>query len=226
MTNNPHLFGKACSHLVNYTAESCQLHPLALENYLKLQRALAVEGVDLKIASAFRSYDRQQLIWNEKVAGTRPVLDHSGKPLDPKSLTEEALVYAILRWSALPGASRHHWGTDIDVYDAAAIPANYRVQLTSEEYGDKGPFARLNDCLVNREAQGLSFGFARVYAEDRGGVAPEPWHLSYLPVAQEYQRQLSYDQLEACINSSEMELKRVIIEHLPDIYSRFVEVSY
>ena len=28
-----------------------------------------------------------------------------------------------------------------------------------------------------------AFGFFRPYTTDRGGVAPEPWHLSYAPVA-------------------------------------------
>ncbi len=29
------------------------------------------------------------------------------------------------------------------------------------------------------------FGFYRPYAVDRGGVHPEPWHLSYAPLAQQ-----------------------------------------
>ncbi len=225
MMKNRHLFGQESSHLVDCASESCQLHPQALESYLKLRRVLADEGVELKIASAFRSFDRQLLIWNEKVAGLRPVLDLEGAPVDRATLSEKALVYAILRWSALPGASRHHWGTDIDVYDGAAIPANYRLQLTSEEYGPCGPFSHLSDCLADREARGQSFGFRRVYSEDRGGVAPEPWHLSYWPVAEQYQKRLSFDHLEACIQASEIALKGVILESLSDIYQRFVEVS-
>ena len=30
-----------------------------------------------------------------------------------------------------------------------------------------------------------AFGFFRPYTTDRGGVAPEPWHLSYAPVARQ-----------------------------------------
>ena len=36
---------------------------------------------------------------------------------------------AILLWSALPGASRHHWGTDFDVFDRAAVPPDYRAAV-------------------------------------------------------------------------------------------------
>jgi hypothetical protein len=37
-------------------------------------------------------------------------------------------------------------------------------------------------------------GFYKPYDVDRGGVAPEPWHISYRPVAQGYSRQLSLSQ--------------------------------
>ncbi len=30
--------------------------------------------------------------------------------------SEQQKLSAILRWSALPGASRHHWGCDFDVF--------------------------------------------------------------------------------------------------------------
>ena len=39
-----------------------------------------------------------------------------------------------MRWSAIPGSSRHHWGTDLDVYDAAAVTPDYQVQLTPQEW--------------------------------------------------------------------------------------------
>ena len=41
----------------------------------------------------------------------------------PRRSTTAARIDAILCWSALPGGSRHHWGTDCDVIDAAALPA-------------------------------------------------------------------------------------------------------
>ena len=43
----------------------------------------------------------------------------------PAPLAPDALIETILLWSALPGGSRHHWGTDVDVFDAAAVaPGN------------------------------------------------------------------------------------------------------
>ena len=50
---------------------------------------------------------------------------------------------AILHWSALPGASRHHWGTEIDVIDRAALLHGQLAQLVPDEYAADGVFAKL-----------------------------------------------------------------------------------
>ncbi|SPY94009.1 D-alanyl-D-alanine carboxypeptidase [Proteus mirabilis] len=65
-------------------------------------------------ASFIRSFERQLAIWNGKFEGTRPVLDAESQPIDIQTLSEGQRCEAILKWSALPGASRHHWGTEID----------------------------------------------------------------------------------------------------------------
>jgi hypothetical protein len=101
------------------------------------------------------------------------VLDSRAAPLDIEQLTKHELVYAILRWSALPGASRHHWGTDIDVYDENARPSGYEIELTPEEVDAGGMFAPLHEWLDQRLAAGAGHGFFRPYDQDRQGVAPE-----------------------------------------------------
>ena len=93
-----------------------------------------------------------------------------------------------LLWSALPGASRHHWGTDVDVIDARATAPGYRVQLTPEEYAPGGPFAPLGEWL---EANAARFGFFRPFRGVLSGVQPEPWHFSFAPVAENARRALS-----------------------------------
>ncbi|MEZ5494021.1 MAG: M15 family metallopeptidase [Pseudomonadales bacterium] len=109
------------------------LHQDVLPHWTQLATSAAEAGFDLQIASAWRGFERQQWIWNGKASGQRPVLDALGQPLDISVLSEDELLFAILRWSAIPGCSRHHWGTDLDVFDAAAVPTDYRVQLTTEE---------------------------------------------------------------------------------------------
>ncbi len=59
-------------------------------------------------------------------------------------------------------------------------PATARSWCT-EEYAPGGVFARLDGWLA---ANAAKHGFFRPYTTWRGGVQPEPWHLSYAPVAE------------------------------------------
>lgn len=199
----------------------CRLHRAVVKPLLVLRDAAHAAGFDLRVASSYRSFDRQLHIWNAKVRGERPVLDDRGLPLDISDLSERELVFAILRWSALPGASRHHWGTDLDVYDSSLISEDYVVQLTVAETLGDGPFAPFHQWL-DKKLEEDDTGFYRPYAQDRGGVAPEPWHLSYAPIAAQYVQQLTEAVLREQIEASEILLKQAILDHLPEIYQRFV----
>jgi len=98
------------------------IHKQVLTPFLDLQEAAKNAGFTIKICSAYRSFDRQLLIWNGKASGMRPVMGPFGKPINIQALSPWQKIQAILRWSALPGASRHHWGTDFDIFDAKAMP--------------------------------------------------------------------------------------------------------
>lgn len=199
-----------------------RLHRDVVDPFLALQGAASAAGFALTSLSAFRPFERQLSIWNRKVAGALPVLDSDGRPIDITALTPRTLVFAILRWSALPGGSRHHWGTDIDVYDAAATPEGHEVQLIPAEVDAGGMHAPLHEWLDARVATGTAFGFYRPYDLDRGGVAPERWHLSHAPVAIHFARLLTPDLLQATIAGADMLLKDVVLEHLDEIHDRFV----
>ncbi|MBC7893763.1 MAG: M15 family metallopeptidase [Cytophagaceae bacterium] len=199
-----------------------RLHRDAVEPFLQLWEDAGAEGFDITIHSAFRDFARQLSIWNRKVAGTLPVLDSRGTPIDISTLTPRELVYAILRWSALPGASRHHWGTDLDVYDAAATPVGYELQLVPAEVDAGGMHAPLHEWLDARIASGTAYDFYRPYDADRGGVAPERWHLSYAPIATTYAQWLTPELLRTTIAGADMLLKEIVLEHLEDLYMRFV----
>ena len=158
----------------------------ASKAFLKLSKRAAKAGFDMRIASAFRSYDRQTRIINEKWLGQRVVLNDQGDSLDRSVLTDAQWLEAILRFSALPGTSRHHWGTDLDIWDAAAVDPDYMLSLTGAEYGPGGVFEEMTQWLDARIAADDAEGFYKPYDRDRGGVAPEPWHISYRPVASDY----------------------------------------
>jgi hypothetical protein len=191
------LTGLDDSHLVTLPCGH-RLQASAAAAFAGLQRDARVAGFELAIASSFRSFARQLAIFNDKARGLRPVHDDSGAAVPLARLSPPERLRAILRYSALPGASRHHWGTDLDVYDAAATAPDYRVQLTPGEVAPGGVFDALHCWLDQRIAAGECRGFYRPYGEDRGGVAPERWHLSYAPLAVGCAAQLSGQLLRDC----------------------------
>lgn len=176
-----HIYGLDTSGLVE--TEGGLLHPDAAIAFAQLQSAASAAGLDLRIASAYRSFERQLAIWNGKLNGERRVCDEQDRPLEVMNLSIAERVSAVLRFTALPGSSRHHWGTDIDVFDASAVAHGYKVQLSAAEVAVDGCFAPLHNWLDERIESGNSFGFYRPYDQDRGGVAQERWHLSFAPVA-------------------------------------------
>ena len=105
-----------------------------------------------------------------------------------KNSSDSSLVSA-------PRASRHHWGTDFDIYDASAMPEGYQIQLTPDEAQGDGLFAPMHDWLDEYLESGES-DFYRPYSVDKGGIAPERWHLSYRPIADQYAQMLSRELLE------------------------------
>ncbi len=219
------LTGNAESHLCTSTdavSLGARVHQEVVEPFRSLKRQARTAGFDLQILSGYRSFEKQLSIWNRKASGKLAVLDGDAVPLDVEALSEQELVFAILRWSALPGASRHHWGTDLDVYDAAATPEGYEIELIPEEVNAGGMFGPLHEWLDERIATDGSFGFFRPYDEDRQGVAPERWHLSYAPVAAVYLEQLTPDVLRAAVEQASLQLKDTVLLRLDEIHERFV----
>jgi LAS superfamily LD-carboxypeptidase LdcB len=217
--NEHELTGRARTHVIELEQPKCILHYEVVASFLAMRDAATSEGIDLQACSSFRDFDTQLGIWNDKWRGERPILDRHGRELVRSKLSDAECVDAILCWSAIPGGSRHHWGTDIDVIDAAAIPPGYRVQLVPAEYAPDGIFGRLARWL---EANMQQFGFFRPYRTDRGGVSPEPWHLSYAPVAVPALESLSLSMLRQVIEASALEGKNHVLARLPEIYTRFL----
>jgi LAS superfamily LD-carboxypeptidase LdcB len=217
--NELELTGRARTHVVDIERPPCALHYEAVAAFLAMRDAAAGSGIDLRPVSSFRDFDRQVVLWNRKWRGERPLHDRDGSVIDHAMLTEPQRLDAILCWSAIPGGSRHHWGSDIDVIDAAAMPVGYQPQLLPVEYGTGGVFDRLTRWL-DRHMQ--HFGFHRPYGSDRGGAGIEPWHLSYAPVARQAIEELSLPVLRRAIAGSELLGRSLVLDRLPEIYTRFI----
>ena len=213
------LTGQARTHIIELQSPKCALHYEVIASFLAMRDAARADGIDLSITSSFRDFDTQLSIWNRKWAGEKPLYDRAGRLLERARMADSDVVDAILTWSAVPGGSRHHWGSDIDVFDAAALTNGYKLQLVPSEYASDGIFHRLTAWL-DRNLQ--RFGFFRPYRTDRGSVSPEPWHLSYAPVSVPALESLSLSMLRQVLESSSISGKPQVLARLPEIYTRFL----
>ena len=154
----------------NLVGDTIKLEKNTFNAFNKMQIAAKKDGVDLKIASAHRGYDRQKLIWNTKFK----------KFTTEFNLKPSQVVYEIIRFSTIPGTSRHHWGTEIDIIDN-----NYPDEedvLIAKKFEKGGIFFKVKNWLnINSE----KFGFYITYNNDpkRKGFEHEPWHYSYAPIS-------------------------------------------
>lgn len=217
--NGKQLTGRDRGHLVVLEAPRCTLHAAAVRPFLALREAAARAGFDLVPVSSFRDFERQRAIWNAKFRGERPALDRRGRQVDMAALDDGVRVETILLWSALPGASRHHWGSDIDVADGGVISRGYQPKLELEEYRRGGPFAALSGWLG---AHMRRFGFYRPYTRRGRGVQPEPWHISYAPVAAPALARMSVRLLKDAIATGGVEGEAAILARLPSIRERYL----
>jgi LAS superfamily LD-carboxypeptidase LdcB len=217
--NEAELTGQSRTHITRLSDPACLLHTQVVAPFLNLRRAAFVAGIDLLPVSSFRDFERQLLIWNGKFSGERPMHDATGAFLDAQALAPLQRINAILLWSALPGASRHHWGTDMDLIDGNAVPPGYQAKLTQDEFAPGGPFERLVQWL---EVHAARFGFFRPFRGVRSGVQPEPWHFSFAPLAENARRRLSPAVLHAAISAAPLLGKELVLAHLDELHARYV----
>jgi LAS superfamily LD-carboxypeptidase LdcB len=213
------LTGRSRSHIAELEDPPCALHALVAAPFKSLRRAAAAEGFDVVPASSFRDFARQLAIWNGKFEGTRPVHDASGIPLDIAGLPHGERIDAILIWSALPGASRHHWGTDLDLIDRRAISSDYKVRLDPDEFAPGGPFAPLAEWLATHAAR---FGFFWPYRGILSGPRAEPWHLSFAPIAESARRRLTPDLLREALDAADLAGKESVMQRIEELHARYV----
>ena len=156
---------------LNITGSSytTKMHKDAAVAFQKMKTEATKEGFEIELVSAYRSFERQKEIFEEKY-----------NRYTAQGLTPFQAIKKIIEYSTIPGTSRHHWGTDIDIIDANA-PRPKSV-LQPEHFHGNGPFCNLKNWL-NEHAE--SFGFYEVYTnnENRKGFKYEPWHFSYAPVS-------------------------------------------
>lgn len=149
------------------------LHQEAGQALNQMITAFQKEHPDIKIwvASAYRSFYRQRSIWEAKWTGRRKV---DGRRLNESLPDPGARALKVLEYSAMPGASRHHWGTEVD------------FNRLRNSYYETGPGLVLYKWLTQNAAR---YGFCQPYTAGRKkGHREEKWHWSYRPLAMQFQR--------------------------------------
>lgn len=119
-------------------------------------------GIDLYILSGYRSFYSQKSIWERKWEKNSSTMDDAEN------------AKHILRYSSMPGISRHHWGTDID------------LNSLNSEYFKSGEGAQVYQWLNDNADH---FGFFQPYtSKDKGrtGFETEEWHWSFYPLSRGY----------------------------------------
>ncbi len=216
---NAILTGKTRSHLVALN-EQHFLQPEVKKAFLALQQSAKEAGFDLQPASTFRDFSRQQKIWNGKFKGERKVHNDAGNTLNLTDFTSWQKCQAILRWSALPGASRHHWGTEIDIYDPLRLPQGQQLKLEPWEFAQGGYFYDLSQWLF-QHAPKFGFGFPFVDLPKYYQIGREPWHLSYMPLANQLANALTEEVLLEAWQGEEIAGKSALLAHLDEFFHAY-----
>jgi LAS superfamily LD-carboxypeptidase LdcB len=218
------LTGKDGTQLVELEigTKSFLVHDDVRQDLAALVQAAHLAGFRLFVASGYRSFEQQLNIWNSKMLGHRAVLDEQSQGLDINSLSEEERVLAILKWSALPGASRHHWGTDFDVYAGNLLPQNTVLRLEPWEYlgGHQDEFYQWLKENIGR------YGFFFPYTENGSGVAFEPWHISHKACATRHLKALTLQTLSAFIEQSPILGRETVLSKLEYIYNTYINTAF
>lgn len=180
-------------------ADAQYIRKETLEGFIKMADAAKKEGITLKIVSATRNFYTQKSIWEAKWNGTNK--DWIDVKTKYPAAKDRAL--AILRYSSMPGTSRHHWGTDIDINSVQ--PAHFTKGKGKKEY----EWLKKN---------GATYGFCQPYSpkgKDRpNGYEEEQWHWSYMPLSKDflakYPTTVSYNDIKGFDGDESAELLKVI----------------
>ncbi len=219
LSNKPLVIKSANKPAETSLRSNIGIHQQMRSAFKALKYSAQTTGIEIRIASGFRSFERQLQIWNNKFIGNIAIKTANGETVDINALSDWEIVEAMLLYSALPGASRHHWGCDIDVYAPNLLAFGAQLQLEPWEYQLSGPMAKLSSWLAEHAAQ---FGFYLPYDCYRGGIATEPWHLSFAPLAKQYQTSFNIQTLQAFLMNTDIRGKAVIIDNLSEIAKRYI----
>ena len=139
------------------------LHPV-YEAYKKMYEAALADSVKLIITSGHRTFLEQIYEWELRWKNPRTEITF-------ESDVEKAKY--LLQYRSMPGTTRHHWGTDIDLN-------SFELAYYESKEGQKV----YNWLKKNAPAYGFYQPYTPFDEKRRAGYQEEKWHWSYKPLAQ------------------------------------------
>jgi len=161
------LMGKADIELYG---KDINLRAQAHDAFVEMKKAAYGDGINLKVVSSYRNFARQEAIFEGKFE--RYTGEDGMEPM--------AAIDKIIEYSTIPGTSRHHWGTDVDIIDG--YPKAEGDVLVPSKFGAGGPYENFKKWM---DENAKTFDFHLVYTDDpkRKGFKYEPWHYSFAPLS-------------------------------------------
>jgi D-alanyl-D-alanine carboxypeptidase len=196
-------FSKIPAQYLLNSAQTIYMRTEALEKYIEMQNAAKKVGIELKIISATRPFNIQKAIWERKWLGQQAV----NGVIIPESVKGKDRALRIMEWNSMPGTSRHHWGTDIDLNDI------------DTPYWNRPKGIEIYKWL---QTHAHEYGYCQVYSpvgpERPNGYKEEKWHWSYIPIARElkkaYREQIKNKDINGFLGSENVEFIEAIEKYV------------
>ncbi len=154
--------------------------------FIKMFNAAKKDGITLCILSSTRTFWEQKGIWEGKWTGRSL---YYGKNIATSYPDPVERSKYVLKYSSMPGTSRHHWGTDIDMNSMEL--AYYKTETGEKFY---------NWLTKNAAVYGFYQPYTAKDSARTSGYEEEKWHWSYLPLSSEfikqYKERITYNDLK------------------------------
>lgn len=143
----------------------------AYQAFIRMWEAAKNDGIKLVMISGARTFQTQNVVWARRWNESQ-IAAGTGR------------VKNLLRYSALPGCSRHHWGTDLD------------LNANRTDYWRSATGLKIYKWLCENAHK---FGFYQPYSakgapgsgQREKGHEEERWHWSYYPLASVFMKEFA-----------------------------------
>ena len=143
----------------------------AYQAFIRMWEAAKNDGIKLVMISGARTFQTQNVVWTRRWNESQ-IAAGTGR------------VKNLLRYSALPGCSRHHWGTDLD------------LNANRTDYWRSATGLKIYKWLCENAHK---FGFYQPYSAKGApgsglrekGHEEERWHWSYYPLASVFMKEFA-----------------------------------